>query len=413
MKKIGLLFVALVAAVAVMAQGIVFETGTWSELLAKAKETGKPVFVDVYTTWCGPCKVMSKDIFPLESVGKVYNESFVSYKLDAEKGEGIDLAKKYEVRGYPTYLYLKPDGTVFYRFMGSMSEQAFLMRTQSALSESTDPRPISVWESEYPAHQSDTAFIRAYLKKRSKLSMSNVDLLDNYLKLIPESERTPAFLADVLYSEFGNLRMGSLAFECLMKNHEAMDQLKSKVVYLLIENAVSNSVRDAARMRDESKLKAAVDVLSALPAYKISMNSDKLFMDFYRASGNRAKYYQSVVSYCNTSLMKSSLVPLENPKKQSVAFDLNEYAWQVYQDITSNDTLNTALIWSKRSMEMSPNNYQYMDTQACLLYKLGKKKAGIEMEEKALALIDKASGDYAKYEKVLNRMKAGEKIWER
>lgn len=411
MKKIGLLFVVLVAAVAVMAQGIVFETGTWSELLAKAKETGKPVFVDVYTTWCGPCKVMSKDIFPLESVGKVYNESFVSYKLDAEKGEGVDLAKKYAVRGYPTYLYLNPDGMVFYRFMGSMPEDAFLKRTQAALSESQDPRPISVWESEYPAHQSDTAFLRVYLKKRSKLSMSNVDLLDNYLKLIPESERTPEFLAEILYSEFGNLRMGSFAFECLMKNHEAMDQLKSKVVYLLIENAVSNTVRDAARQRDESKLKAAFDVLSALPASKVSMNSDKLYMDFYRASGNRAKYYQSVVSYCNTSLMKTSFEPLEKQRMESVAFDLNEYAWQVYQDIVSKDTLSAALKWSIRSNAMVPNHYGYMDTQACLLYKLGKKKAGIELEEKAVALIDKTKSDYEKHLKVLNRMKAGEKLW--
>lgn len=411
MKKIGLLLVGLVATVAVMAQGIVFETGTWSEVLAKAKETGKPVFVDVFTTWCGPCKVMSRDIFPLESVGKVYNESFVSYKLDAEKGEGVDLAKKYAVQGYPTYLYLKPDGSVFYRFMGSMPEDAFLKRSQTALSESQDPKPISVWESEYPAHQSDTAFLRVYLKKRSKLSMSNVDLLDNYLKLIPESKRTPAFLAECLYSEFDNIRVGSLAFECLLKNHVAMDRLSSNVVYDLLEYALSNSVRDAARKKDESLMKGFIDVLSQLPPSKITMTSDKLYLDFYRYSGNRIKYYQTVVSFCNNSLMKTSFEPLDNQRKQSVITDLNEYAWQVFLDIDSKETLTDALKWSIRSNEMAPNHYGYLDTQACLLYKLGEKKAGIELEERAVALIDKTKSDYEKHLKVLNRMKAGEKIW--
>ena len=93
MKKLLLIIPALLFSMLGFSQGIEFEHGTWKEVLAKAQQTNKPIFVDVYTTWCGPCKMMDKDIFPLETVGKAYNAGFVCYHLDAEKGEGIEVAK--------------------------------------------------------------------------------------------------------------------------------------------------------------------------------------------------------------------------------------------------------------------------------------------------------------------------------
>jgi len=50
--------------------GIRFEQGDWATILAKAKSAQKPIFIDVYTSWCGPCKKMAKDIFPLKRSAK-------------------------------------------------------------------------------------------------------------------------------------------------------------------------------------------------------------------------------------------------------------------------------------------------------------------------------------------------------
>ena len=58
------------------AQGIEFEHGTWAEALAKAQKEDKMIFVDGYAVWCGPCKMLAKNIFPQESVGKFFNENF-------------------------------------------------------------------------------------------------------------------------------------------------------------------------------------------------------------------------------------------------------------------------------------------------------------------------------------------------
>ncbi|MDX1666390.1 MAG: thioredoxin family protein, partial [Saprospiraceae bacterium] len=58
MRIIIFLTVFLFTSSALTAQGIAFFEGTWKEALAAAKEQEKVIFVDAYTTWCGPCKVM-------------------------------------------------------------------------------------------------------------------------------------------------------------------------------------------------------------------------------------------------------------------------------------------------------------------------------------------------------------------
>src|SRR5476649_1062437 len=79
---------------------IQFDHSTWAELLAKAKQQNKMIFVDAYTTWCGPCKWMAKNVFTNDTVAEFYDKTFICAKIDMEKGEGPELAKKYEVRAY-------------------------------------------------------------------------------------------------------------------------------------------------------------------------------------------------------------------------------------------------------------------------------------------------------------------------
>lgn len=93
-------------------KGISFFKGSWKEALAKSKKENKPVFVDIYATWCGPCKMMSRLVFTQKDVGEFYNENFINVKVDAEKGEGRAIARKYNVRAYPTLLYVDGDGQI-------------------------------------------------------------------------------------------------------------------------------------------------------------------------------------------------------------------------------------------------------------------------------------------------------------
>lgn len=86
--------------------GIVFFEGTWDEAVSLAGKENKLIFLDAYTSWCGPCKAMQKNIFPTAKVGEFFNENFINVKINMEKGEGIALAKKYNVRAYPTLFFI-------------------------------------------------------------------------------------------------------------------------------------------------------------------------------------------------------------------------------------------------------------------------------------------------------------------
>lgn len=111
MKKIIILIYILLMPLSLYAdKGIRFEHGaTWSETLSKAKAEGRLVFVDFYTDWCGPCYNMAKTVFTLYETGEFFNSHFVNAKIDAEKGEGVELARRYNVRSYPTYLFIDPN----------------------------------------------------------------------------------------------------------------------------------------------------------------------------------------------------------------------------------------------------------------------------------------------------------------
>ncbi|PKP18432.1 MAG: hypothetical protein CVU05_13530 [Bacteroidetes bacterium HGW-Bacteroidetes-21] len=129
-----LLFFAL----QIFSQGIEFFQGNLNEVFAKAKKENKFVFIDCYTTWCGPCKWLSANVFTNKNVGEFHNTHFINYKLDMEKGEGKDFRTKYSVAAYPTLLYLNPEGQVEHRALGAMDTLAFIKLSTNALDTSNN-----------------------------------------------------------------------------------------------------------------------------------------------------------------------------------------------------------------------------------------------------------------------------------
>ena len=92
-----------------------------NEALAAQQEEPKKIMIDVYTTWCGPCKWMAKNTFTDKAVGEYFNANFVNAKFDMEKGEGPELAQLYQVRAYPTLLFISAAGELVHRKMKNPS----------------------------------------------------------------------------------------------------------------------------------------------------------------------------------------------------------------------------------------------------------------------------------------------------
>jgi thiol:disulfide interchange protein len=107
--------------------GIRFFEGTWAEALAKAKAEKKPVFLDAYATWCGPCKMMERDVFTDPKVAAYFNEKFIAIRIDMEHGEGPALAKRLpSIDGYPSLLFFGSDGYLTKTILGSRNAEDFL-----------------------------------------------------------------------------------------------------------------------------------------------------------------------------------------------------------------------------------------------------------------------------------------------
>ena len=90
-----------------------------TDATAKAKDQGKLIFVDLYATWCQPCKMMDKDVFTDRQIGKLFNENFINLKIDGEKGNGPNIIAIYGVTVYPTLLFLDEKGRVLERKEGA------------------------------------------------------------------------------------------------------------------------------------------------------------------------------------------------------------------------------------------------------------------------------------------------------
>jgi len=113
-------------------KSITFAQGTLKEVLTQAQKTNKLVFIDCYTSWCGPCKMMEKLVFTNDTVARFFNKAFINYKMDMEKGEGPEVAAQYRVASYPTYLFLDGTGKVVHRSAGRMPAADFIAVAQKA-----------------------------------------------------------------------------------------------------------------------------------------------------------------------------------------------------------------------------------------------------------------------------------------
>ncbi|RYY87926.1 MAG: DUF255 domain-containing protein [Chitinophagaceae bacterium] len=105
----------------------------WQEVLALAKRTHKPIFLDAYASWCGPCKYMQENVFTMPMVGQLYNDKFINVKMDMEEGEGPELAKELNIEAYPTLFFINENGEVVHKSVGALNAVAFVELARTAL----------------------------------------------------------------------------------------------------------------------------------------------------------------------------------------------------------------------------------------------------------------------------------------
>lgn len=125
--------IILLVGLSLRSQGIEFFQGEWKDALEKAKQEDKLLFVDAYAKWCGPCKVMSKNVFPVPEVGDFFNKNFINLKLDMEESDGVTFGFKYPVSAYPTMYFIDGEGKVVKVAKGGRKADALIDLGREAL----------------------------------------------------------------------------------------------------------------------------------------------------------------------------------------------------------------------------------------------------------------------------------------
>jgi len=164
---------------------IKFEQGSWKEILELATKENKPIFVDCYTVWCGPCKQMAAQVFTDPLVADYFNSTFINVKIDMEKSEGIDLKDFYEVNAFPTFLYLDKKGSLLNRIVGGMTAPKFLLASKKGMSE----HGLFAMKKRYNAGEREEEFIYAYLEilDNAFLKKEAQIVVENYFSNIEKS----------------------------------------------------------------------------------------------------------------------------------------------------------------------------------------------------------------------------------
>jgi len=136
MKSFILAVFVLLAAPLYGQKSIKMEKGSMADILAMAKEENKPVMVDVYADWCGPCKMMEKRVFTKKKIANFYNNNFVNYKLDADSREGNAICNELRIQSIPAFIFYTPDGRIITSTEGVLSPADFLALGEKMLKKS-------------------------------------------------------------------------------------------------------------------------------------------------------------------------------------------------------------------------------------------------------------------------------------
>lgn len=200
----------------VSAQGIVFHQISLDEAVAKAKAENKLVFIDVYTDWCAPCKLMSQQIFPMKELGDYFNPKFISLQLNGEKNDdGKALVSKYKISAYPTFIILDGNGNMIHLFAGGVLSVAFIDK----VAESFNPdKALGALQKKYDSGDRSKKTMSSYIQALMQSYTANYEPL---LKKFEDSLSTEELISKECLFIYDDLaRLGSKREQFFSSNIE-------------------------------------------------------------------------------------------------------------------------------------------------------------------------------------------------
>lgn len=408
------------------AKSIKFEHGlTWSQIKAKAKKENKYIFLDGFTTWCVPCKVMAAEIFPQPEVAAYFNSRFINVAVQFDRTNKDNqqvrnwykdaklIFSNYKIDSYPTYLFFDPNGRLVNTVKGSSASAGeFIAKAKEAFNPLTQYNSL---KNQYEKGNREPAFL---------LALIHVAQQANENRFFPVVTNTYLATQKELLKE-ENIKLLAISttkstdpgFKILQRYGDRVDSIVGKgqsssvIRTIAFDETVLPLLRAGGTKTDygNGMVMYSGEVNKSVNWTEIKARLDQSYPQFSQEIILTAKpvYYQWLNDWPAYSEAVSSYVSQYGDKVDKKL--LNTFAWAVFGNCTDQKCLEQAAVWSKQLLsgaDASSLAYQYI--HAGLLYKSGRKNEGIAVIENAVKL---SQGKDKQLLAILDKMKKDEKIW--
>ncbi|MDF2516002.1 MAG: hypothetical protein K0R59_1298 [Sphingobacterium sp.] len=376
MKRLLLTSLAFVQSMILLAQDhIQFQKLTFSEAKELAKKENKLIFLDGFTSWCAPCKWMEGNVFSQPEVAAYFNTRFINTKFDCEVGEGVEIAKNYQIKSFPTYLFLDGKGTLIYRTQSRMEADLFLKQAQQA----NDPDyQIPNLRKQYDQGLRESNFLLRYIKvmeqtdsKAANNAKKTLDSVatDEFL-LSPNGWETIKMMAQSYEDRYGKFFESNKSY---FKSVSLAAEFENKETQLL-RYAMYGYIRD--NKAEEFRKGLAYFEQSNKSEHKIDA---AMYQVEWTVAHGTEKEFVSLTDHLRKGLLK------EEDEKLSFIARRNA---NVKGDAAKPSILKQCYILAKQAVEMNPSSYSNQGTLADICIALKKKKEAIKAAEAARGLAE-------------------------
>jgi len=388
MNKISFFLILLVSQLSFSQQSIKFEDSDFATILAKAKSEKKIVFLDAYAAWCGPCKLMERNVFTDKNVADYYNKNFINAHFDMEKGEGPNLASKYGIRSYPTLLFLNGEGEIVGKELGYIKTEEFLELGKK----NNKPSLVNT--------NLKDEFLKGKLDQAGLLNFINLYASKDPILAKQASEK---YFANKKDKEFSGEEVNALLnftqsvddanYKVFVANKEGITKLlpeqnyKQFDNYLKLMKLVTSATDEKTKTIDDAKILKEGEGLFPKDELTKSLNLYKL--NYYSAHDNFPAYEKTALEY------------YKNPAE----FNTNELlaaANTINEKSKDTKSLQAATRWAEKVV-MSSENYDSASILAELYSKIGKKDEAKMFAEMAINFAKEENRDATKMNDILNK----------
>lgn len=275
MKKLLIVLLLFATGLPLAAQ-VRLETCSLEEVFEKAKTENKMVMVIGSTTWCGPCKRLYNDIFPLKDVGDYINSRFVVRKYDMDV-DAPQRVRDMNITSYPTFVLLNNDGREVSRTSGVQMDMSmgvgseprgdeFIKQIEEALD------PANSWEARTERFKKDPSYAKehiVYLMSLKRFEDADLAVQESYHKRSAEENFSDEYLG--IYRGILHYN-GRRTLQLLLDDAEAGRKVMGAERYdAMMRDIGTDMVFANAGFPERKMLDANLEIIKANPVLRSAM----------------------------------------------------------------------------------------------------------------------------------------------